>query len=143
MPRGDSLKKYWEAYRRGEVELGENHGKRGPDKPETVRAIGDNRTLQQRYFERTGRRMDQEMSAEREMIDMMFLEASECDDPERRFDLLSKCQAAQARFNTTWAKFMEHGLGTIQTEQTIEEKRSLDDALSGKLEIADETKRSK
>ena len=48
MPRGDSLKRYWEAYRRGEVELGENHGKRGPDKPETVRAIGDNRTLQQR-----------------------------------------------------------------------------------------------
>ena len=74
MPRGDSLKKYWEAYRRGEVELGENHGKRGPDKPTTVRAIGDNRTLQQRYFERTGRRMDQEMSAEREMIDMMFLD---------------------------------------------------------------------
>ena len=129
MPRGDSLKRYWEAYRRGEVELGENHGKRGPDKPETVRAIGDNRTLQQRYFERTGRRMDQEMSAEREMIDMMFLEASECDDPERRFDLLARCQQAQAKFNTTWARYTEHALGTLQTEQTIEEKLSLDDVL--------------
>ncbi len=139
MPRGDGLKKYWEQVRNGERELPENIGKRGKDKPGTVRPIGDNRTLQARYYERTGRRMDMEMADERAMIDMMFDAASEIDDPVERLNQLAKVQSAQSKFNANWARYTEHQLGTLKTEQTVEDKISLDDALSGNLQITDET----
>ena len=114
MPRGDSLKKFWEEYRAGNAELGPNHGKRGKDKPGTVRAIGDNRTLQKRYYERTGRRMDQEMADEKALINMMLESASAIADPQERLDALARVQTAQNRFNTTWASTWSTPWGPLE-----------------------------
>lgn len=137
MPKGDSLKRYWEKYRNGEVQLGENHGKRGKDKPGTVRKISSNdKTLATRYYERTGRRLDVEMENQRDMIQMMFDAASEIGDPEKRMDALYKAQQAMATFNQTFLPYMEQKLGELKSESTVEQKMSLDDVLDDNYEIA-------
>ena len=129
MPRGDNLKEWWKQYHAGQVELGPNHGKRGKDKPETMRNVRANdKTLTQRYFERTGRRADREMADEQQMVQMLMSLALEAADPDTAFDRLDKVRKAQSDFNSKWAPFLEQKLPAYKTEQKIEEM-TLDDAL--------------
>lgn len=131
MPRGDSLKRYWESYNRGEVALGENHGVRGKDKPGTMRKVSStDKTVAKRYYEKTGRTMDVEMADQKAMVQMMFDTASEIEDPETRFNALERAQNAQAKFNQTWLPYTEQKLGVLQSTTTLEDKISLEDALN-------------
>lgn len=140
MPRGDSFKRYWEAYRRGEVTLAENHGVRGKDKPTTFRKVtATDKTLAARYHEKTGKSAVGAMANEQGMIDLMMEAASQIEDDETRFSMLSKAQAAQNKFNTTWAPYLEQKLDNIKSDQRLEDKISLDDALNGTIELEDKS----
>ena len=144
MPRGDSFKRYWEAYRKGEVTLAENHGVRGKDKPGTMRKItSTDKTMATRYYERTGRRLDMEMADERALIEIMLQGAMGEEDPDVQFEKVDKARKALSDFNTRWAPYLEQKLDTLKSDQKLEDKISLDDALSGAIEDhSDEDPRS-
>ena len=128
----EHLKQYWEDYRNGKVKLKEGHGVRGKDK--NPRNIPGSKTLATRYFEQTGRRIDQEMADQQAMIQMMFDAASRMEDDQERFNALSKVTAEQAKFNSQWAPFLEQKLGTLQSDMTVEQHKSLDDVLNEAIE---------
>lgn len=115
-----------------------NQGKRGKDKPTTVRKISASKTIATRYYERTGRRIEQEMELQRELINTMLIEASEIEDPQERFTALRQAQDALAKFNNMALPYMESKQGTMKSEQTVEEARSADAAILAAIEVKDE-----
>ena len=136
MPRGDSFKRYWEAYRNGDAELSENHGKRGKDKPTTFRKISStDKTLSTRYFERTGRTFDKELANQRAFLDAMLEEATKMEDDDARLEALNDVYDKLAAFNATFAPYMEQKLDTLRSTETIEDKLSLDDVLNESTQI--------
>ena len=140
MPRGDSFKRYWQDYREGKITLAENHGVRGKDKPGTIRKItSTDKTMATRYYERTGRRLDMEMADERALIEIMLQGAMGEEDPDVQFDKVDKARKALSDFNTRWAPYLEQKLDTLKSDQKLEDKISLEDALNGTIEIEDKT----
>ena len=127
---GGGAKEYWRKVKAGEIAMPEGIGKRGKDKPTTMRKIPASKTIATRYYENTGRRIDQDMADQRMMVDMMFDAASAIHDPEDRFNALDKAQAAMTKFNQTWLPYTERKLGTLQSTTTVEEHQSLDDILN-------------
>lgn len=121
------VKRHWLEIAAGLKPTPENHGNRGKDKG--VRAIPASKTLATRYYEKTGRRIDNEMESQRQMVEIMFQSAAEIEDPTERFSALAKATDAMAKFNTTWAPYLEQKLGTLQSETTLEERMSLEEAL--------------
>ena len=121
------VKRYWLEIAAGLRKKSDNHGVRGKDI--NPRAIPASKTLATRYYEQTGRRIDKEMVAQREMVQIMFETAAEIEDSEARFAALNQAQSAMAKFNQTWLPYMEQRLGTLQSEQTLEDKISLEQAL--------------
>ena len=140
MPRGDSLKRFWDDYRNGKAELGENHGKRGKDKPETFRKISStDKTFSTRYYERTGRTFDKEIATQRALIDIMIDEASQIEDDEERMKALNNAYDRLAAWTATFAPYMEQKLDTLKSTETIEDKISLDDLLNEAPQIEDKS----
>ena len=115
-----------------------NQGKRGKDHPDTIRPISASKTIATRYYERTGRRIEQELEQQRDLINTMLLEVCEIEDTQERFAALAKAQDALAKFNNMVLPYMETKMGTLQTEQTVEEARSADAAIAAALEHDDE-----
>lgn len=145
MPRGDSWKRHWEKYRNGEVELSPNHGKRGSDNPTSERQLNKpGNTLAKRYYERTGRDIIADMEQQRVMIDMMFDLIPDIDDPSEALKALKTANDALAKFNNTFAPYLEQKLSPMKSNAVLEDQITLDDALnsiehSKKIEITDET----
>ena len=127
---------YWNKVKAGELPMPKGIGKRGKDK--VVRAIPASKTVATRYYEKTGRRMDVEMAEQQATIQLMFEAAGQMEDPMDRFTALDKCQAAQAKFNTTWLPYVEQKLGTLQSTTTVEEHKSTDEAIAMAIEHKDE-----
>lgn len=137
MANGDNLKEWWKKYHRGEVQLSPNHGKRGKDKPETIRKIkATDKTLANRYYERTGRRLEIEMQNQRDMIELMVREAGDIEDQEKRFEALARAQSAMATFNQTFLPYLEQKLGELKSDIKLEDKISLEDALDESVQIS-------
>ena len=132
--RGGGVRKHWLEIKAGFKEQPDGQGQRGKDKPDTVRKISASKTIATRYYERTGRRFEQEMQMEKEMIHLMFEAAAEMEDPQERFQALEKAQKAQATFNKTFAPYLEQKLGTLQSERTVESARDADAAILAALE---------
>ena len=138
--QGWALKKYWEDYRAGKVELRPNHGMRGKDKPETIRPIqAQSKSLAVRYYERTGRRLDKEMADEQKMIEMLMNLAMESDDKDDAFDKLNQVRRAQSEFNSKWAPFLEQKLDTKKSNEKIEDTLTLDDVLNGETKLVEDS----
>lgn len=135
------VKKYWNEVKAGLRPLPANHGIRGKDK--NPRPIPASKTLATRYHERTGRRLDMEMEDQRIMVDMMFRAAAEIPDATERFQALNQAQQAMADFNKTWLPYTEQKLGALKSEQTLEEKQSLDDILNDYNVIEDKSNENK
>lgn len=129
------IRRHWLEVAAGLKAMPENIGKRGKDKG--VRAIPGSKTLATRYYERTGRRIDQEMEAERDMVEIMFQAAAEMEDPEARFAALDKAQKAMSAWNRNWTPYLEQKLGTLQSTDTVEGRRTLEDVYEA-LEHQDE-----
>lgn len=106
-----------------------NHGKRGPDKK--PRSPRGKKTLQARYFEATGRKIEDDMKAQREKVDMLYECAKMFNDPDERMAALEKAHNAEDKFNKTWLPYFQSKMGTIQTQVEEEDLVSLDDILSG------------
>ena len=137
----NNLRKFWQDYRDGKVQLSPNHGRRGKDKPGTFRKISaDNKTLSRRYYEETGRTLHKEMADQRMLIEIMITKAMDIEDPTEQQDALARAYTALANFNRDFAPYLEHKLGTLEAGGTVEDKISLDDALEG--DYTDETDRS-
>ena len=140
MPRGDSLIRFWDDYRNGKAELGENHGKRGKDKPTTFRKISStDKTFSTRYYERTGRTFDKEIATQRALIDIMIDEASQIEDDDERMKALNNAYDRLATWTATFAPYMEQKLDTLRSTETMEDKLSLDDLLNEAPQIEDKS----
>ena len=117
--------RYWVKKKAGLV----HHEPRGPDI--NVRKNPAQKTVALRYRQQTGRRIEDDMEQEQLMVKMMFECATQMSDPQERFAALRDANKAQNSFNKTWAPYLEHKLGVLNTVETVEDKISLDDVLNG------------
>ena len=123
------IAKHWTAVSNGLKQ----HTGRGKDAPDTMRPLPGSKTIATRYYERTGRNVIVEMEQQQLLCQLMFESAGQIDDPIKRFHALDKAQAAQAKFNQTYLPYLEQRLGTLRSESTVEQQRSLDDVLAGAI----------
>ena len=109
-----------------------NQGKRGPDK-----IPRDKKSFAARYMAFSGRNVERDMWEQQKSINEMQELANNVNDPEKKFKMLAEVNKAQAAYNRIWTPYLEHKLGSLETEQTAEDQISLDDALAG---VVDDTK---
>ena len=104
-----------------------NHGKRGPDK--NPRPPKDKKSFAFKYYEKTGRTIQQDMKDQQSSIDEMKALAKEINDPEVKFQMIKDINTAQDKYNRQWAPYLQSKLGVIQTDIKDEDTESLDDIL--------------
>ena len=132
--------RHWLEVKAGLKPQSEGIGQRGKDKPTAPRQVRKAVSVAQRYHDITGgRSIEQDMHTQQQMIQLMFEEAANMDEPEERFKALTACQKAQADFNKTWLPYLEQRLGTLQSTSTVEDQKDWDALLNAPaLEVKDE-----
>ena len=125
------VQRHWLEVKAGLKPTPDNHGVRGKDKPTAPRQVRKAVSVAQRYHDITGgRSIEQDMHTQQQMIQLMFEEAANMDEPEERFKALTACQKAQADFNKTWLPYLEQRLGTLQSTSTVEDQKDWDSLLN-------------
>ena len=105
------------------------HGKRGPDKK--PRAPRGKKTVMARYYEATGRRIEDDMRSHREKVNLMYEVAGTIEDPSDRLNALDKATKAEDSFNKTWLPYFQSKQGVMKVTDSEEDMISLEDVLSG------------
>ena len=81
-----------------------------------------------RYYERTGRHIDEDMELELTMVNQMYQAAGKLPKDER-FAALKDCAAAMSRYNKNWAPYLERRLPAMQPEEIKEETMTIEQIL--------------
>ncbi len=124
------MRKYWDDVNAGKVE----HNGRGPDKKPRANT-GTMKSFEKRYYESTGRRIQDDMREQQEEIQLMKQIAMAMgNDPAEQFKLLKEVNSLRDKYNRQWAPYLQGKKGMIENTAKEDEYESLDDILSGDLD---------